>query len=121
MRFLNVAGFCIKPDKLVAFQQWVTANEERIKASYPEGSEYGGMYVAVMSSEKDAGDFYWLDILDSYGALDRSAAAGKDPESESSRIGQEFLEFVDMSREAGHSQILLKSVVDATIWDAPHE
>ena len=38
-------------------------------AGLPEGNRVGEIYAAVYSSDKDAGDFYWLDILDSYGAL----------------------------------------------------
>jgi hypothetical protein len=119
MRFINMQGFCIRLDRQVEFQRWLIANEERIRASYPSGTEYGGIYVAVFSSEKHAGEYYWLDILDSYAAMDRAAALGKDPDSDYAKIGEEFLRFVDTSRAAGTSQVLLKAVVDATIMDAP--
>ena len=119
MRFVNVQGFCIRPDRQVEFQQWIIANEERIRSSYPPGSEYGGIYAAVFSSEKHAGEFFWLDILDSYGAMDRGAALAKDPDSEYARLGEEFLQFVDTDRAAGSSQMLLKAVVDATIFNVP--
>ena len=119
MRFINVQGFCIRLDRQVEFQQWLIANEERIRSSYPPGSEYGGIYVAVFNSEKHAGEYFWMDILDSYGAMDRAAAFGKDPDSDYAKVGEEFLQFLDTDRAAGSSQVLLKSVVDATIYDAP--
>jgi hypothetical protein len=119
MRFVDVQGFCIRLDKQVEFQQWVVDNEERIRKSYPQGIEYGGVYAAVLSSEKSAGDYYWMDILDSYAAMDRGAALAKDPASDYAAIGREFLAFLDTARTAGWSHTLLKAVVDATIMDVP--
>jgi hypothetical protein len=119
MRFIEVQGFCIKLDRQLEFQQWLVENEDRLKKSYPEGIEYGGTYVAVFSSERNAGEYFGLDILDSYGAMDRAAALGKDRTSDYAKIGAEFLEFIDLDRSAGSSHMLLKSVVDATVFDAP--
>jgi hypothetical protein len=119
MRFIDMQGFSIRLDKQTEFQNWLVENEERIRKSYPAGMEYGGCYLAVLSSEKNAGDYYWLDILDSYGAMDRSAALNKDTTSEFSKTVEEFLQFLDTDRNAGWSHTLLKSVVDATIKDLP--
>jgi len=119
MRIVEMQGFCIRLDKQVEFQKWLVENEERIKKSYPAGIEYGGTYVAVFSSEKNAGEYYWLDFLDSYGAMDRGAALGKDPTSDWVKVNEEFFEFLDTDRSAGTSHLLLKSVVDATIMDVP--
>ena len=119
MRFIQLQGFCVKLDKQEAFQKWLVANEERIKKSYPTGTEYGGVYAAVFTSEKGAGDYYWLDILDSYAAQDRFAAAGKDETSDYAKVGDEFIQFLDADRSAGYSKILLKAVADATIVDIP--
>ena len=119
MRFVDVQGFCIRNDKQVEFQQWVAKNEERIKKSYPAGSEFGGIYVAVFSSEKQAGEYFWLDILDSYAAMDRGAAVAKDPTSDYPKIAEEFIQFLDTDRSAGSSRIVLKSVVDATVFNLP--
>jgi hypothetical protein len=121
MRFMEVDGFSVRYDKQTEFQQWVIANQDRIAASYPEGSEFGGIYTAVYSSEKNSGDYYWVDIHDSYAALDRNAAIAKDPNSEAAKIGNEFLAFLEPSRAAGWSKTLLKSVIDATIFDMPAE
>jgi hypothetical protein len=119
MRFIEIQGFSVRLDKAIEFQKWVVDNQERITRAYPKGSEFGGIYAAVYSSDKAAGDFYWLDILDSYGALDLSAAASKDPTSEIAKVTAEFLGFVDPDRNAGWSHHLLKSVVDATVFDLP--
>lgn len=119
MRFVDVQGFCIRLDKQVEFQKWVVANEERIRKSYPAGCEYGGIYIAPYSSEKTSGDYYWLDILDSYAAIDRVAALAKDTTSDYAKIGEEFVRFLDTDRSAGWSRTLLKSVVDATVVDLP--
>ena len=119
MRFVEIQGFCIRLDRQVEFQNWLVENEERLRKSYPPGIEYGGIYVAVFSSEKNAGEYYGIDFLDSYGAMDRAAAAGKDPTSDWVRLSEEFLQFVDTDRSAGSSHTLLKSVIDATIMDVP--
>ena len=119
MRFVDMQGFCIRLDKQVEFQTWLVENEERIRKSYPAGMEYGGVYVAVFSSEKNAGEYYWLDILDSYGAMDRSAALNKDATSDFAKVIEEFLQFLDTDKNAGWSHTLLKSVVDATFKDLP--
>jgi hypothetical protein len=119
MRFVDMQGFCIRLDKQIEFQRWLVENEERIRKSYPAGMEYGGCYLAVFSSEKNAGEYYWLDILDSYGAMDRSAALNKDTTSDFSKMIEESLQFLDTDRNAGWSHTLLKSVVDATIKDLP--
>jgi hypothetical protein len=119
VRFIEMQGFSVRPDKAVKFQQWVIDNQERIKKAYPEGSEFGGIYAVVFGSDKNAGDFYWLDIRDSYGALDRTAAAAKDPTNEMAKVTTEFLGFLDPDRNAGWSHHLLKSVVDATVFDMP--
>ncbi len=121
MQFLAVNGFCVRRERQVEFQQWVTDNLERIKRSYPEGSEFGGIYATVFTSDKEGGDWYWLDVLDSYGALDRQAAVSKDPTSELAKISNEFLEFVDPDRRSGWSQHLLKSALDVTVFNLPSE
>jgi hypothetical protein len=119
MRFAQVRGFCIRLDRQVEFQRWLAANEERMRASYPPGVEYGGTYVAVFTSEKNGGDYYTIDFLDSYGAMDRAAALGRDETSDWVKVGEEFMEFIDPSRTSDWSNLLLKSVVDATIMDIP--
>jgi hypothetical protein len=119
MRFLQLNGFTVRGDRQVDFQRWVTENEGRIKAAYPPGSEYGGIYAAVFSSEKEVGEYFWIDILDSYAALDRSAADARDPDSAIATINAELNEFFEPDRHAPWSKILLKSVVDATVMDLP--
>ena len=119
MRFVEIHGFCIRLDKQTEFQKWLVENEERLRKAYPPGIEYGGIYVAVFSSEKNAGEYYGIDYLDSYGAMDRGAALGKDTTSDWVKVSEEFLQFLDTDRSAGSSHTLLKSVVDATIMDVP--
>ena len=43
----------------------------------------------------------------------------KDPTTEIAKVTAEFLGFVDPDRNAGWSHHLLKSVVDATVFDLP--
>jgi hypothetical protein len=119
MRIVEIQGFCIQLDRQVEFQKWLVENEERLRKSYPPGIEYGGIYVAVFSSEKNACEYYGIDFLDSYAAMDRGAALGKDATSDWVKISEEFLQFLDTDRSAGSSHTLLKSVVDATIMDVP--
>jgi hypothetical protein len=76
-------------------------------------------YAATFSSEKKAGDYYWLDILDSYAAIDRGAALAKDSTSDHTKIGAEFVQFLDPDGNAGYSRTPLKSIVDTTVIDMP--
>lgn len=43
MQFLQIQGFTVRPDRQVEFQRWVTDNDDRIRKSYPEGSEFVGI------------------------------------------------------------------------------
>ncbi len=118
MRFISVGGFTVRQDKLRAFQEWVTANEASLAALYPEGTRFIGIFAAVQSSEKEAGTTFWLDELDSYGAQDRLAALGKD-NAEYAQLIDQFLTFIDPDPKAFWSSILLKDVVDTTVFDMP--
>ena len=96
MRFIQETGFTARPDKISALQEWIVANRVRMAAAYPDGAMFLGAFVSVFSSEKGAGEVRILEQLDSYGALDRLAALGKDPKSEYSMLFGEFLTFIDI-------------------------
>ncbi len=116
MRFIQQQGFTVKAGRAHAFQEWVSHNEERWARSYPEGTTLLGVYVAVFSSEKKAGTYFGLEQVDSYAALDRLAAAGKDPQSEYSKVLAEFMQFVEFGPTVPASKVLLKAVSDATVY-----
>lgn len=115
MEFLQVYGFNIKVGEARDFQEWLGANEDAWKAAMPDGTAYVGTYAAVYSSEKEAGSFFTVYRLDSYAAQDRLAEALNG--GELARIMGESIEFVDFDNNAGWSQLLLKSVTDATVWN----
>jgi hypothetical protein len=117
MRFIQESGYSIKPAKAVAFQQWIIANEDRMAKSYPPGTSLIGVFIAVFSSEKSAGELRVLEQLDSYGALDRLAALAKEPDSEYSRLWNEMFTFLKFEAADGWSSLLLKDVVDATVFN----
>jgi hypothetical protein len=116
MRFIQETGFSTKTNMTPDLQQWVAANFDRFAASYPEGMELIGIFVTVFTSEKNAGDVRMLERLDSYGALDRMAAAGKDLNGDFGRLFHEFLSFMDPTSTAAWSATLLKDMVDATVF-----
>ena len=62
VRVLGADGTGLTSD-VIAGIEWVIANQDRIAASYPEGSQFGGVYAAVYTSEKTSGDYYWMDSL----------------------------------------------------------
>ena len=101
-----------------AHQQWLVANEERLAKAHPEGTRYIGTFSVVFSSEKNAGFDRSFVELDSYAALDRLAAAGKDPSSELHEMLRGWMHSVT-GPECAWSNGLYKAVVDATIWDPP--
>lgn len=86
MRFIRESGYTIKQTKAVAFQNWIIANRERMAKSYPPGASLIGMFMAVFTTEKSAGEFRLLEQLNSYAALDRLAALAKNRESEFGRL-----------------------------------
>lgn len=118
MRFIQELGFRVRQGRLEAFQEWLADNEERLRRAYPEGTEYAGTY-AVVYSDAGGGEFRMFERLDSYAALDRMAALGKDPSSEFSTIFHEYDTFIEPDPDAPHCQLLLKDAVDATLWDMP--
>lgn len=115
MDFIDVQGYTLKPGRTVEFQQWLAANEDAIRASAPAGTEYVGTYAVTHTSEKHAGSIRTLWRLDSYGAQDAMAAAGK-AEGSFRDLIIEFLDFVDQDSD-NWSQTLLKAVVAATVYD----
>lgn len=115
MDFLNISGFDVPPGKNVEFQAWVRANSAALAAAMPEGVGLVGIYAAMFASERHGGDYRIILRLDSYGAMDRfSAAMGE--AGELARLMDELGNFGDVRLGAGHSDGLLKSVADITIW-----
>jgi hypothetical protein len=117
VRFIQEFGYTVKIGQEEAHQKWVIENDERLRKAAPPGTKYIGTFVAVFSTDKQAGGYRFLMELDSYGALDAGAAAAKDPNSEWTRLGLESSQFTDTDWNKPWSNELLKNVVDATIWD----
>jgi hypothetical protein len=117
MRFIHESGFTIKIGQEEAYQQWLVANESALAASMPEGTRHLGVFTTVFSSEKQAGFYRLFTELDSYGAMDRLAAALKDEGTDFARLNREGARFGDYDLSAPWSNGLHKAVVDATIWD----
>jgi hypothetical protein len=116
MRFIEEIGGSVKPGQEEALQQWLVKNEDALAKAYPEGSEYLGTYVVIYNSEKDSGQWRTIVRRDSYAALDRAAAAAKDPTGDLGRLTREFIKFFDSSSSAPSSRCLYKAVVDATVF-----
>jgi hypothetical protein len=117
MRFIQEFGYSVKVGQDEAHQRWVTENDAALRAAMPAGSKYIGTFAVIISSEKQAGWYKTLIELDSYGAMDASAAASKDPNNEFGRLLRESSQFFDTDLAAPWSNTLLKDVLDATIWD----
>jgi hypothetical protein len=121
MNFLAISGFDVLPGKSREFQEWVRTNSAALSENAPEGITLVGVYASTFSSEKHSGHYKTVWRLDSYGAMDRFAAAvGENPEL--ARLLDEFGSFEDVRLGANSSNELLKSVEDITIWaDYPEE
>ena len=117
MKFIQEWGTNVKRGKEVAFQKWLDANEEALAKAHPKGCVYLGTFATIFSSEKHAGAFRMFIQLDSYAALDRAAAAAKDPTSTYGKLIQELVAFFDTQNDADWSNGLHKAVVDATVWN----
>jgi hypothetical protein len=121
MRFIQEYGFTVKLGKDEAHQKWMLENEEAFANAHPEGTRYLGTFTTVFTTDKQSGFYRSFVELDSYAALDRLAAAAKDPASEFGRLNRELSGFGDYDLNAPWSQNLYKAVVDATVWDPPVE
>jgi hypothetical protein len=117
MRFIQEFGYTVKVGQEEAHQRWLIENDARIKAAAPPGSKYMGTFAVVFHTEKRAGGYRMMFELDSYGAMDAAAAAGKEPKSEWAKMQRDSSAFIDLDLNAPWSNGLLKDVVDATIWD----
>jgi len=118
VRFIQEFGYTVKTGDDEAHQRWLIDNDAALKASMPPGMTYIGTFAVVFSSEKGAGAYKALFGLDSYGALDAAAAANKDSDSAYGRLVRGISRFWDLDHAAGWSNVLLKDVLDATVWDA---
>jgi hypothetical protein len=118
MRFIQQFGYTVKVGKDEAHQRWLIDNNERLRKGMPPGTKYLGTFSVIFSSEKQAGSYMALFELDSYAALDASAAANKDPNSEFGKLLRDVSQFWDLDLNAPWSNGLWKDVIDTTIWDA---
>ena len=117
MHLVQEWGYTVKVGLEAEHQQWLIDNDDAIRAATPEGMTYLGTFAVVFSSEKNAGAYRMMYELDSYGAMDRGAAANKDPEHPWGKIAREWSRFLDVDLAAPWSNGLLRNVVEATIWD----
>ena len=117
MRFIQQFGYTVKVGKDEAHQQWLIDNDERIRAASPPGVKYIGTFTVVYSSEKSAGGYMALFELDSYAAMDASAAAAKEKDGDWAKFLRDVSQFFDLDLNAPWSSGLWKNVIDATIWD----
>ena len=117
MRFIQEFGYTVKVGQDEAHQRWLIENDAALRAASPTGNKYIGTFAVIVSSEKEAGSYRALFELDSYGAMDAAAAAGKDPDSDWSRLMRDISQFFDLDLAAPWSNTLMKDVIDATIWD----
>ena len=120
MDFISEQGYEIKFGMEEEYQEWLVAHRDELRRSMPAGIEYIGSYVVAMGTGYEGGSWRDLLRLDSYGALDRLAAASKDPNTEMGRLFRESTRFVDVTRHPERwTQVLLKNVVDATVINSP--
>lgn len=117
MRFIQEFGYTVKVGQDEAHQRWFTENDAALRAAAPKGSRYLGTFSVVFGTEKQAGGYRLLVELDSYAAMDTSAAATKDPKSDWGRLVRDWSQFLDTDLAAPWSTSLLKDVLDASIWD----
>lgn len=122
MDFISEDGYEVKFGKEEEYQQWVIDNASELRRALPQGVEYLGTYVLVYGNDYRSGSWRDMFRLDSYAALDRLAAASKDPDSKLRKLQEEGSRFIDMSRTPERwTHNLVKSVVDATVIKTPVE
>jgi hypothetical protein len=117
MRFIQEFGYTVKVGQEEAHQKWLADNEPALAAAMPAGTKYLGTFVTVYSSEKRSGWYKSYYELDSYGAMDRLAAATKDASSDFGKLMRDSSQFGDYDHAAPWSNGLYKAVVDSSIFD----
>ena len=117
MRFIQEFGYTVKVGQDEAHQAWLIESEERLAAAHPEGTRYLGTFAMIFTSEKRSGFYKTYVEMDSYAAMDRLSAAGKDASTDFGSLIRESSKFVDYDLNAPWSNGLYKAVVDATIID----
>ena len=121
MDFLVIDGSNVRSGKNREFQDWVRANSAALAKAAPEGTKLVGIYASMFSTEKHSGFCKVVWRMDSYGAMDRFAAAARE-NAELGRLLDEMAKFMDVRPGADYSRELLKSVADVSIWgDYPEE
>jgi hypothetical protein len=109
----------VKVGQNEAHQQWMLENEAALAKAHPEGTRYIGTFTTVFTTDKQSGFYRSFVELDSCAALDRLAAAAKDPSpSSGGRTASGPGSAIVTSKPHGAS-IFSKAVVDATVWDPP--
>jgi len=116
MDFVHEIGFDVQKGKSRELQEWLRANEEKLRAEAPEGWEYVGTYAAVISTHKDAGEYRQLWRHTSYADMDAWAEAMRELTAFAQLYDEFTTKFVDESREARFGQTIMKSVTDISIW-----
>lgn len=115
-RFIDHRTFTLRDGQSAALQQWLTANEKALAASFPAGAQWLGAYAEVYGGETDSG-WHVLFGLDSYAALDRTSAAGGDPGSEFGRLIGELLSFFDLSSSGHGGSSLYRAAPSVVVWE----
>jgi len=114
MNFILHYGGDLKQGKARELQAWLDANEKEYANSMPEGIKYLGTYFSMYTSDKTGGGVHQLVQIDSYGAQDRLAAAGREDGLFGKLQNELFSMFDDQSQN--WTSALYKSVTDATIF-----
>lgn len=114
MNFILHYGGDLKKDKARELQTWLDANEKEYANSMPDGTKYLGTYFAMFTSDKTGGAVHQLVQVDSYGAQDRLAEAGKQ-DGLFGKLQNELFSFFD-DQSQNWTSALYKSVTDATIF-----
>jgi hypothetical protein len=119
VRFIQEFGYTVKSGREEAHQRWLVENEEKLAKAHPKGTRYLGTFATIFTTDKQSGGYRTFVELDSYAAMDRLAAAGKDGSTDYGKLNREWSGFGDYDLNAPWSKGLHKAVVDATLWDPP--
>ena len=60
MKFLGFEGGTIREGMMGEAYEWLATNEEELRSTAPEGTEYLGVYAPVFTSDKNPGDVYFV-------------------------------------------------------------
>ncbi len=113
-RFMDHWHLIVRDGQADKMLEWLSKNEEPLAEAAPAGLQWIGLYGTVFGG-RDWGWHLFIG-LDSYGAMDQLAAAGRDPGSDFGKLLTQLFSFFIMGDDAPGGRWLHRAAPDIVNW-----